>query len=185
MNAVTLVLYTLSGIELLALLLRKVLARPGKKLAVYCGYLWTSEATAAVALTVLCVSSLAESRTLTSRWEAWMISIILTELSNLVLEYKEIQKVFTARKKDDNENEVFISHAILALSLLFGGLTLLPTSVIFFLARFTEVRYWLLDAQSAWAPIYSIAAVFAVAISFTIISLILMAFNLEEHPGIF
>ena len=181
MNSVKLVLYTLSGIELLALLLRKSFARPGKRLAVYCGYLWTSEATAAVALTVLCISSLAESRTLRSRWEAWMISIILTEASNLILEYWEIQKVFTARKKENNDQKVLIFHDILAVSLLFGSLTLLPTAVIFFLARFTEMRYWLLDVQSAWAPIYSIAAVFAVVVSFTILYRILMEFDLEEN----
>ena len=58
MNTVRVLLYTLSGIELSALLLRKVFARPGKKLAVCCGYLWTSEATAAVAVTILCILSL-------------------------------------------------------------------------------------------------------------------------------
>ena len=55
-----------------------------------------------------------------------MISIILTKVSNLVLEYWEIQKVFTARKREHIGKGVVIYHNILALSPLFRGLY--PTS---------------------------------------------------------
>ena len=142
--------YLLSGAEVVAFLLRKVVARPTSDNGRFAGYFLVSEATSAIILTVLSINLLIASQTLIASKAAWISSIVLIEILNLTLETYEVRAVLAAGQQFE------FSQRLNFQTVFIGFLLLSPTLAIYLVAYFTDVRYFIFDTALSFAPLLSV-----------------------------